>query len=565
MAGSDARTERVTSNMFPTRILLLCALLIFSPWLHAVERDAEETVLLGETLQSLADFLKLQASLQEDIAKARESLKAAETEAEKRVLTEQLDKLEADFRITRQNFEQIAAGANLGSLRTLEQQKFNFQEEILSLVEPVVKELKEMTSDVRKKSELREAIARYSEKLPLAEKAIGSLSNLIDNTEDEAVRGRLEELLQEWTKQRAFIQSELQAAQLQLDKLESSERSFTESSSSYLKGFFQKRGRYLLEALLVVVAILILSKLSYRVMRRVIPDYRREHRSFRIRLLDLLHRIFTLILVIAGPMVVFYVAEDWVLFSISLLLLIGFAWTLRQALPRYWKQMQLFLNIGSVREGERILLDGLPWRIREINFYSILENPVGKLLQRVPLEDLVDYKSRPLGKDEPWFPCKRGDWVIMTDGTRGKVIGISQELVTLVMRGGAQRTYTMQDFLGGSPLNLAPNFRIKEIFGITYSLQAQSTQEIPALLETHIARRIEEEGYGDKLLNLRVEFAQANTSSLDMAVIADFSGELGDLYNRLRRAIQRWCVEAATQHGWEIPFQQITLHHAGES
>ena len=551
--------------MFPTRILLLCALLIFSPWLHAVERDAEETVLLGETLQSLADFLKLQASLQEDIAKARESLKAAETEAEKRVLTEQLDKLEADFRITRQNFEQIAAGANLGSLRTLEQQKFNFQEEILSLVEPVVKELKEMTSDVRKKSELREAIARYSEKLPLAEKAIGSLSNLIDNTEDEAVRGRLEELLQEWTKQRAFIQSELQAAQLQLDKLESSERSFTESSSSYLKGFFQKRGRYLLEALLVVVAILILSKLSYRVMRRVIPDYRREHRSFRIRLLDLLHRIFTLILVIAGPMVVFYVAEDWVLFSISLLLLIGFAWTLRQALPRYWKQMQLFLNIGSVREGERILLDGLPWRIREINFYSILENPVGKLLQRVPLEDLVDYKSRPLGKDEPWFPCKRGDWVIMTDGTRGKVIGISQELVTLVMRGGAQRTYTMQDFLGGSPLNLAPNFRIKEIFGITYSLQAQSTQEIPALLETHIARRIEEEGYGDKLLNLRVEFAQANTSSLDMAVIADFSGELGDLYNRLRRAIQRWCVEAATQHGWEIPFQQITLHHAGES
>ena len=551
--------------MFPTRILLLCALLIFSPWLHAVERDAEETVLLGETLQSLADFLKLQASLQEDIAKARESLKAAETEAEKRVLTEQLDKLEADFRITRQNFEQIAAGANLGSLRTLEQQKFNFQEEILSLVEPVVKELKEMTSDVRKKSELREAIARYSEKLPLAEKAIGSLSNLIDNTEDEAVRGRLEELLQEWTKQRAFIQSELQAAQLQLDKLESSERSFTESSSSYLKGFFQKRGRYLLEALLVVVAILILSRLSYRVMRRVIPDYRREHRSFRIRLLDLLHRIFTLILVIAGPMVVFYVAEDWVLFSISLLLLIGFAWTLRQALPRYWKQMQLFLNIGSVREGERILLDGLPWRIREINFYSILENPVGKLLQRVPLEDLVDYKSRPLGKDEPWFPCKRGDWVIMTDGTRGKVIGISQELVTLVMRGGAQRTYTMQDFLGGSPLNLAPNFRIKEIFGITYSLQAQSTQEIPSLLETHIARRIEEEGYGDKLLNLRVEFAQANTSSLDMAVIADFRGELGDLYNRLRRAIQRWCVEAATQHGWEIPFQQITLHHAGES
>ena len=551
--------------MFLTRILFFCGLLIFSPWLYAEETSAEETALLGETLQSLADFLTLQASLQQDIARIRESLKTTDSESEKQALTEQLEKLESDLRITRQNFEQIAAGANLGNLRTLEQQKFNFQEEILSLVEPVVKELKNMTSDVRKKSELREAIAGYSEKLPLADKAIESLSNLISSTENEAVRTRLQELLREWEQQRSFIKSELQAAQLQLDKLESSEKSFTESSSSYLKGFFDKRGRYLLQALLVVVLILVISRLVYKAMTRFIPDYRKEHRSFRIRLLDLFHRILTLLLVISGPMVVFYVVEDWVLFSISLLILIGLAWTLRQTLPRYWKQMQLFLNIGSVREGERIFLDGLPWKIAAINFYSKLENPVARLIQRVPLDDLVDLKSRPLARGEPWFPCKKDDWIIMADGTRGKVIGISQEFVTLVQRGGAQRTYTMEDFLGGSPLNLAPNFRIKEVFGITYDLQSQSTQEIPALLEAHVAKRIEEEGYGDKLLNLRVEFAQANTSSLDMVVIADFEGELGDLYNRLRRAIQRWCVEAATEHGWEIPFQQITLHHAGES
>jgi hypothetical protein len=548
-----------------TRILIFCGLLIFSPWLYAVEGDTDETALLGETLQSLADFLKLQASLQEDIARIRESQKAAESEAEKQVLTEQLEKLQADLRTTRKNFEEIAAGTNLGNLRTLEQQKFNFQEEILSLIEPVVKELKDMTSDVRKKSELREAIARYSEKLPLAEKAIESLSKLIDSTESEAVRARLQELLRDWEQQRSFIKSELQAAQLQLDKLESSEKSFTESSSSYLKSFFQKRGRYLLQALLVVVVILVVSRLIYKAMTRLIPDYRKEHRSFRTRLLDLFHRILTLLLVISGPMVVFYVVEDWVLFSISLLVLIGLAWTLRQTLPRYWKQMQLFLNIGSVREGERIFLDGLPWKIAEINFYSKLENPIARLVQRVPLDDLVDLKSRPLARGEPWFPCKKDDWIIMADGTRGKVIGISQELVTLVQRGGAQRTYTMEDFLGGSPLNLATNFRIKEVFGITYNLQAQSTQEIPALLEAHVAKRIEEEGYAEKLLNLRVEFAQANTSSLDIVVIADFRGELGDLYNRLRRAIQRWCVEAATDHGWEIPFQQITLHHAGES
>jgi len=154
----------------------------------------------------------------------------------------------------------------------------------------------------------------------------------------------------------------------------------------------------------------------------------------------------------------------------------------------------------------------------------------------------------------------KGDWVILNDSVRGKVIGISPELVQLVERGGAQTTYQTGDFLANSPRNLATNFRIKELFGISYELQQQATKQIPDTLHAFIRDRLEQEGYGEKLLNLRVEFAQANTSSLDLAVIADFEGELGDLYNRLRRAIQRWCVDACSEYGWEIPFPQMTLH-----
>ena len=85
---------------------------------------------------------------------------------------------------------------------------------------------------------------------------------------------------------------------------------------------------------------------------------------------------------------------------------------------------------------------------------------------------------------------------------------------------------------------------------------------IPGLLRDFVERRIQESGYGEQLLNLRVEFQQANTSSLDLVVIADFDGALADLYNRLRRSIQGWCVEACTAHNWEIPFTQVTLHQA---
>lgn len=316
------------------------------------------------------------------------------------------------------------------------------------------------------------------------------------------------------------------------------------------------------QALLLIVTILLFSKVIYTAMQRYLPGFKKKKRTFRIRMIEPLHYIFTVVMLILGPMIVFYIAEDWVLFSLGILFMIGIALTLRRTLPVYWHQAQLFLNVGSVREGERILSDGLPWEVQHINFFCTLYNPIADISQRFPLTGLVGLKSRPSRSNEPWFPCKKGDWVILNDGVRGKVIGISLEMVQLVERGGAQITYQTGDFLAHSPRNLATNFRIKETLGISYVLQKNSTTEIPKMLHSYIQQRVEQEGYGEQFLNLRVEFAQAGNSSLDLVVIADFKGELGDLYNRLRRAIQRWCVDACTEYNWEIPFPQMTLHGA---
>ena len=61
-------------------------------------------------------------------------------------------------------------------------------------------------------------------------------------------------------------------------------------------------------------------------------------------------------------------------------------------------------------------------------------------------------------------------------------------------------------------------------------------------------------------MNLRVEFANASASSLDIVIIADFKGSQAPIYNRLRRSIQRWCVDACTENDWEIPFAQMVIH-----
>lgn len=524
------------------------------------DRVAAETTATTGTLDTLRPFVNLRKDLRQDIKALNQQIDAAQSEAEKNSLRQSLDKLEADLRATTRNLEDIAAGIDISSLRAEKQEEFNFQKELFALLKPAIEEMKEMTSHVRLKSELRERIAYYGERLPLIEEALTNVNQLQEQSEDKSLKESLKAIASIWQKQRAFMQSALQAAQLKLNKLEAAETSITEASQSYLKSFFQKRGLYLTEALLVVVAIFLLSQLSYSAMQKYVPGFQEKHRSFRIRVVELTHRLLTVLLVILGPMIVFYLAEDWVLFSLGILLLLGIALTLRQTLPRYWHQIQLFLNIGSVREGERIVMEGLPWEVRQINVFCTLVNPVADISQRVPIDDLVDHKSRPSKPDDPWFPCRKRDWVILNDGVRGTVTGISSELVQLVERGGALLTYQTSDFLARAPRNLATNFRIRESIGISYSLQKEATTSIPETLHRFIQQRAEQEGYGEQLLNLRVEFAEAGNSALNLIVIADFNGELGDLYNRLRRAIQRWCVDACSEYGWEIPFPQMTLH-----
>ena len=549
----------------PAAVIFVLLLVFFcsASWAQETGKSPVETK-SDDTLSTLQKFTQLRSTRQRQIKEIERQLRSSPSDSEKKELQRDLAELLKELNNVRENFVEIAAGISFSAISNKQEQDFDLQAEMLSLMEPVIREMKHMTSEVRKKSDIREEITFYRTRIPKAKVAIDNISVLLEKAKDKALKAYLSDVSGDWKRHLAGMENELLALELQLARIESAETSFTEASQTYLKSFFQKRGLYLTQALLVVVVILLMSRLSHKLIVRLVPGYRVEHRSFRIRLLDLVHRMITVVLAIAGPMVVFYINEDWVLFSLGVLLLLGAAWTLRTAIPRYWQQIRIYLNIGSVREGERILFEGLPWRVQKIDIFTRLENPDAGVGQRIAIEQLVDLKSRPLRNDEPWFPCRKEDWVLLSDGVRGKVVGISQELVELVERGGAHKTYLTQDFLGNSPRNLSIDFRLKETIGVSYDLQSISTTSMLQILKAHLLKRIEEEGYLDDLVQLNVEFQSANTSSLDLVVIADFKGSQAPLYNRLRRAIQRWCVDACSENNWEIPFTQLTLHNRSQ-
>ena len=526
----------------------------------AVAKAKQKAQLTSQTLTTLLNFVELESQLRNDLDELSNTVNNSLSETQLNDLKVQIEKTEGKLKETALNIENIAANTDLELLRNNKEEPFNLQKEILSLLEPAMKEMKNATSDVRLKAELREKIEFFKAREPIAREALKNISELNRANANPKIKQALVKMNRNWSKQLVFIQSELQAKELQLEKIIAQENSLENKSGSIFKDFFQRRGWTLIQAFLAIIAVLIVSQIVLKIIISFVKGYRAEHRGVQLRVIDLLHRLFTVVLAMIAPMVIFYIEEDWVLFSLGVLVFFSLAWTLRHAIPRYWTQLEIFLNVGPVREGERLELEGIPWRVKHINMYSILENPTAGFSQRIDINDLVSLRSRPVSPDEPWFPCKKGDWVILKDGARGKVIGLSMELVQIIQRGGALLTYQMGDFLAQSPKNLSKSFRIKETVGIGYQHQRESTTKIVQILEAGINKRAIDEGYKDSIQSIRVEFEAAAESSLNLVVIADFKGDVADIYNRLRRSIQRWSVDICTENDWNIPYPQLELH-----
>jgi len=524
------------------------------------EQSTSEADAQQNTLEILKSIVKSKATLKQRMDEKKQAMAKTSSETEKQYLIEDIAELDKKLSNAVTDFEMTATGVEIGLFEAKKKEQFDWKNELLSLAEPGIMELKRLTVKARHKSKLNDELAKYQELLPLAIKARTRIESLIRQAKTPALETALKDILPEYKGLERQIKNKVDLVQLKLDEIDRQESSVLDSTQDSVKKFFRSRGLYLFLAILTCIGVVLLIKLIYQTLIRLVPGYKLAYRPFHIRLIELMFRGMTLVLTVLAVIAVFYFVEDWVLLSLVIIFILGVIWAVKYTLPMYVDKSRLMLNIGSVREGERMMYRGVPWLVKHINFYSLLENPDLGITLRIPISELLDKTSRNFDPQESWFPCRKDDWVILSDGTRGGVTRLSHETVELVLRGGAKKTYQTADFLAMTPLNLSVNFRIKETFGIDYGLQKDATATIPDLLSAFIQKNIEKEGYADDLLNLRVEFAEAGASSLDLVVIADFKGSQAPLYNRLRRSIQRWCVDAASQYNWNIPFPQITVH-----
>lgn len=513
-----------------------------------------------EILKSIASLRK---TIIERIIEKQKLLKTTSSASEISNLNEEIKILDKQLHETQKDFERIATQIDISLFAEKKEEQFDWKNEIVSLIEPGISELKRITEKSRQKSVLKDEIERFDELLPYAETAVKNIKNLIQTSEDKSLTDYLENLLKNWTGIKKQIENKKHIANLKLKQMEAKEKSFVDATQSNVKNFFKTKGLFILTAIAISIMIVLFLRLIHNLIAKKFLGYDNEQKPFHYKAFELGYRVFTFLLTMISIILVFYVAQDWTLLSFAIIFLLGLAWGLKNTIPKMFKQTKLMLNVGAVREGERINYLGVPWIVQDINFYSKIENPDLGITLRIPIEILLDKVSRPNNPDDPFFPCRLNEWVILSDKTRGQAVSLSHEMVKLALRGGAIKTYQTSNFLSQSPLNLSRNYRIKETFRLSYNHQNEITDKIPNLVDDYINKKMKETGYDKILLKLETEFQNIGSSSLDLVIKADFKGEAADIYNKLRRHIQKWCVEASIKNNWEIPFPQLTIHNLG--
>ncbi|MFV0337949.1 MAG: hypothetical protein ACK5LK_06860 [Chthoniobacterales bacterium] len=515
-----------------------------------------------EAIQALTKRLH---SIEAEMKVTQASLRERVSEEEKRELFDQLKSLEASLNETKfKIFETVAPKLDLTPLKSIHETSFTLRGAIEDVIRPLIEDFKRATADSREAQVVRNQYRTTKLQSEVLNAGLKKLKQNIEQTTDPELRKSLQQVQKYFTGRLDSINDELDILTFHIDHINREQKSFVGETKSFIETFFRQRGKNLTVTTLAILITFFALNLFHRYLHNYTQLFSRK-RSFWNRLFDISLALFSFVGAVLVGVVVLMSFGDWVLVSLFILILFGAIILLKDSIPNYLDEIRLLLNIGAVREGERINIDGVSWNVEKLSFFTILKNPAlrnGSI--RLPVASLTNYLSHPESSNEPFFPTDEGDWVELDDQTYGRVIFQNVETVRLVLLGGAQKNYTIRNFLSQNPKNFSHNFRISTMIGIDYANQSTSTKETLEKLREFFNREIHKEISHEDILSLKIEFALANASSLDYQVNLDLKGHLAPRRMFIKRMLQRIGVDACNEFSLGIPFQQITLHKAGE-
>ena len=457
--------------------------------------------------------------------------------------------------------ESLATGADIEEYRNKAPAKFNFAGEIEKLLQPMIHSLNSVTQDSREIEELKQEIEKAKLRQEIAISATNNLKNLLNKAKEESVKDSLRVMLSNWKEELENINNDKEILSGQLESKMQSKEPMLSAVGEVFTGFFKNRGINFVLGVFTFFIVFLLLRFLYFLTKKIQAKRKNHKTSTFDRVSELTFHISTIIASIIAMLFIFNLRNDWLLLGIAVLFLVAIGWGVVKTLPAMLEQLMILLNLGSVREGGRLVMNGIPWKVQRLHFYTHLVNPdLSGGSMHLPLRQLVGLVSRPAANNEEWFPTSEGEWVKMDDTTVGQIIYQSPEMVQVRLFGGNQITYTTENFLALNPMNLSHGYRIQMVFGIDYKYQAECTTAIPKKMTEAFRRDLIKVVGEDNLVRVIVDFFLPNNSSLDFEYEVFLKGSAAYLYEEVERTIIYSFADVCNENNWEIPFQQITLH-----
>ncbi len=481
-----------------------------------------------------------------------------------RQTTEKLERMQAQLNKLYLEFDSMATELTLEPPE-FKDKKSDWIAQLEELTLPLLQMLKDITAKPRRIENLKNSIAELEIRLKDYEKATQHLQTFLDEkpaapeaTDAELFQKRILLLKNKYDPE--LVRLNLEKAQENLQRELAGDQSVVDSASEAIREFFKNRGRNVLITLGTFLGLWwLLTRLrkwiaGNRVFLSMSPAFG--------KLFTAAYNLFALGFAMLAGLACLYFFNDWLLISLVALTLLLVVWTSRQWVPKFLKEIRLILNLGTVREDERLLWQGIPWQVREIGLQATLVNERlegGEV--RLPVHELIGKFSRPLVDGEPWFPSSTGDWVLLSDHSYGRVQNQTMEQVVLWLKGGSLKFFPTADFLSMTPVNLSTGFRYSIEFGLDYSEQSRVCTVLPALFEDGLKKKLRHhlEGDAPDFKFLAVRFASAGASSLNLAILIDADGRMANQYEDCKREVQAALVALCNENNLTIPFNQMTV------
>ncbi len=457
----------------------------------------------------------------------------------------------------RVRFAQVASGIDLSSLESRgAKDKGDLVSEMKDLATPLIQSIKRISEQPRKIEELKGKVAVLEDQMTRLGQSRQAIKNMMAIKSYSPFKKELLRTIRWLENKHDELSLELDSSKNTLAKLQNQKRSVIDTISDILATFFKTKGKNLLLAILGFITIILgMTFVRNKIFGMALFS---NQLDFLRKPLLALYSLVTFVMAIISAVICLYVLNDWLLVTITIFVLMGLAWSLKNYIPQFFDEIKLILNFGAVREGEKIYLDGIPWKVEKLSFYSKLSNNSleGGTI-RISSKKILDLHSRRVSPNEPWFPTQKGDWILIDGSTLGQVMIQTPDQIIIDKIGGGQIHYSCSDFIALNIENLNSGYSLTGSFGVDYELQKDFSGNLMKYFENGFSDRL---NAIDGIDNVSVDFNDCGADSLNIFVRIDCQGRVASKYGSNKRAMQKTFLNLCNDRDYPIPFKQLTVH-----